>query len=138
MYPLLSDRSNIVVIADEAHCSQYGFAAKEIDVKDEQGNVGKRTAYGFAKYVRDVSPNATFLGFTEPLIESTDVNTPAIFAITLMCDIAQAVEDGATVKIYYELPCQSQVDDEGRRIDRTTWTDLEEEELSVTQKAKAK
>ncbi|WP_204264967.1 hypothetical protein, partial [Escherichia coli] len=63
VYELLSERSNIIVIADEAHRSQYGFSAKEVDVKDEQGNViGKRTVYGFAKYMRDALPNATYLG----------------------------------------------------------------------------
>ncbi len=141
MYPLLSDRSNIVVIADEAHRSQYGFAAKEIDVKDEQGNVvGKRTAYGFAKYVRDALPNATFLGFTGTPIESTDVNTPAIFGNYVdVYDIAQAVEDGATVKIYYESRlAKVKLDDEGRELIEQLDRDLEEEELSVTQKAKAK
>lgn len=65
IYELLSDRTNIVVIADEAHRSQYGFSAKEVDVKDSEGNVtGKRTVYGFAKYMRDALPNATYLGFT--------------------------------------------------------------------------
>jgi type I restriction enzyme R subunit len=64
IYELLSDRTNIVVIADEAHRSQYGFSAKEVDVKDSEGNVtGKRTVYGFAKYMRDALPNATYLGF---------------------------------------------------------------------------
>ncbi len=59
VYEQLSDRTNIVVIADEAHRSQYGFNAKEVDVKDEDGKVvGKRTVYGFAKYMRDALPNA--------------------------------------------------------------------------------
>ncbi len=80
IYELLSDRTNIVVIADEAHRSQYGFSAKEVDVKDSEGNVtGKRTVYGFAKYMRDALPNATYLGFTGTPIEKTDVNTPAVF-----------------------------------------------------------
>lgn len=70
IYELLSDRTNIVVIADEAHRSQYGFSAKEVDVKDSEGNVtGKRTVYGFAKYMRDALPNATYLGFTGTPIE---------------------------------------------------------------------
>ncbi len=93
----------------------------EIDVKDEQGNVvGKRTAYGFAKYVRDALPNATFLGFTGTPIESTDVNTPAIFSNYVdVYDIAQAVEDGATVKIYYESRlAKVKLDDEGRELIR--------------------
>ncbi len=57
LYPQLSPRSNIVVIADEAHRSQYGFKAKQVNIKDENGVIiGKRTAYGFAKYIRDASP----------------------------------------------------------------------------------
>ncbi|WP_180159896.1 DEAD/DEAH box helicase family protein, partial [Acinetobacter sp. YH12062] len=72
VYEQLSDRTNIVVIADEAHRSQYGFNAKEVDVKDEDGKVvGKRTVYGFAKYMRDALPNATYLGFTGTPIEKT-------------------------------------------------------------------
>jgi type I restriction enzyme R subunit len=104
IYELLSDRTNIVVIADEAHRSQYGFSAKEVDVKDSEGNVtGKRTVYGFAKYMRDALPNATYLGFTGTPIEKTDVNTPAVFGNYVdIYDISQAVEDGATVRIFYE------------------------------------
>ena len=70
VYEMLSTRSNIVVIADEAHRTQYGFRAKTIDEKDEAGNViGKRVVYGFAKYLRDALPNATYLGFTGTPIE---------------------------------------------------------------------
>lgn len=92
------------MIADEAHRSQYGFNAKEVDVKDESGKVvGKRTVYGFAKYMRDALPNATYLGFTGTPIEKTDVNTPAVFGNYVdIYDISQAVEDGATVRIFYE------------------------------------
>src|SRR5690606_29180152 len=104
VFEMLSDRRNIVVIADEAHRTQYGFHAKTVDVKDDQGNIkGSKTVYGFAKYLRDALPNATYLGFTGTPIESTDVNTPAVFGNYIdIYDIAQAVEDGATVKIYYE------------------------------------
>ena len=64
---------------------------------------GKRLAYGFAKYLRDALPNATFIGFTGTPVESTDINTPAVFGNYIdMYDVAQAVEDGATVRIYYE------------------------------------
>jgi type I restriction enzyme R subunit len=103
-YPLLSDRRNVVVIADEAHRSQYGFKAREVDVKDSEGNIiGKKTAYGFAKYLRDALPNATFIGFTGTPVELDDKNTPAVFGDYVdVYDIAQAVEDGATVRIYYE------------------------------------
>ena len=103
-YDRLTERRNVIVIADEAHRSQYGFEAKLIDTKDESGKVtGKRKAYGFAKYIRDALPNATFIGFTGTPVESTDINTPAVFGNYIdVYDVAQAVEDGATVKIYYE------------------------------------
>jgi len=84
-YPLLSDRRNIVVIADEAHRSQYDF----ID--------------GFARHMRDALPNASFIGFTGTPIELTDKNTRAVFGDYIsVYDIQRAVEDGATVPIYYE------------------------------------
>ncbi|MEW6028355.1 MAG: type I restriction endonuclease subunit R [Chloroflexota bacterium] len=82
---VLSDRHNIVVIADEAHRSQYDF----ID--------------GYARHMRDSLPNASFIGFTGTPIEHTDANTRAVFGdYVSIYDIQQAVEDGATVKIYYE------------------------------------
>ncbi len=104
IYPLLSDRRNIVVIADEAHRSQYGFKPREVDIKDADGNiVGKKTAYGFAKYMRDALPNATFIGFTGTPVELDDKNTQTVFGGYVdVYDISQAVEDGATVRIYYE------------------------------------
>ena len=104
VFDTLSERENIVVLADEAHRTHYGFKAKTVDDKDEHGNViGKKTVYGFAKYMRDALPNATYIGFTGTPIESTDVNTPAVFGNYIdVYDIAQAVEDGATVRIYYE------------------------------------
>ncbi len=84
IYELLSDRTNIVVIADEAHRSQYGFSAKEVDVKDSEGNVtGKRTVYGFAKYMRDALPNATYLGFTGTPIEKRTL-THLLFSVTTL------------------------------------------------------
>ncbi len=83
--PLLSERRNIVVIADEAHRSQYDF----ID--------------GFARHMRDALPNASFIGFTGTPIELTDKNTRAVFGDYIsVYDIQRAVEDGATVPIYYE------------------------------------
>jgi type I restriction enzyme R subunit len=95
-FPLLSDRRNVIVIADEAHRSQYGFRAK---VDQKTGEI----AYGFAKYLRDALPNASFIGFTGTPIEATDVNTPAVFGDYIdIYDISRAVEDGATVPIYYE------------------------------------
>ncbi len=95
-YPMLSDRRNIVVIADEAHRSQYGFGAQ---VKRTTGEI----SYGFAKYLRDGLPNAAFIGFTGTPIENGDVSTPAVFGDYIdIYDISRAVEDGATVPIYYE------------------------------------
>ncbi|MCL2723744.1 MAG: type I restriction endonuclease subunit R [Polyangiaceae bacterium] len=82
---LLSDRSNVVVIADEAHRSQYDF----ID--------------GFARHMRDALPNASFIGFTGTPIEAADKSTRAVFGDYIsIYDIQRAVEDGATVPIYYE------------------------------------
>lgn len=103
-FPQLSERRNIVVIADEAHRTQYGFEAKMKFLKDKAGNeVGTRIAYGFAKHMHDALPNATFIGFTGTPVESTDKNTQAVFGDYVdIYDIAQAVEDGATVPIYYE------------------------------------
>lgn len=84
-YPILSERRNIVVIADEAHRSQYDF----VD--------------GFARHMRDALPNASFIGFTGTPIEQTDANTRAVFGDYIsVYDIQRAVIDGATVPIYYE------------------------------------
>ena len=95
-YPVLTDRRNVVVIADEAHRSQYGFQAK---VERKTGDI----SYGFAKYLRDGLPKASFIGFTGTPIEKDDVNTPAVFGEYIdVYDISRAVEDGATVPIYYE------------------------------------
>ena len=95
-YPVLTDRRNVVVIADEAHRSQYGFRAK---VERKTGEI----SYGFAKYLRDALPNASFIGFTGTPIEQEDVNTPAVFGEYIdVYDISRGVEDGATVPIYYE------------------------------------
>lgn len=92
----LTTRSNVVVIADEAHRSQYGFKAK---VDSKTGDI----SYGFAKYMRDALPNASFIGFTGTPIEADDVNTPAVFGNYIdVYDISRGVEDGATVPIYYE------------------------------------
>ncbi len=92
----LSDRGNIVVIADEAHRSHYGFSAK---LDKRSGEV----RYGMAKYLRDALPNASFIGFTGTPIELDDKSTPAVFGDYIdKYDILRAVEDHATVPIYYE------------------------------------
>jgi type I restriction enzyme R subunit len=150
VYEQLSDRRNIVVIADEAHRTQYGFSAKTIDAKDGEGNVvGKKIVYGFAKYMRDALPNATYLGFTGTPIENTDVNTPAVFGNYVdIYDIAQAVEDGATVRIYYESRlAKVNLSEEGKKLVAELDDELDDAETqglassqtySSSQKAKAK
>src|SRR2546427_4215864 len=97
-HPLLSPRDNVVVIADEAHRSQYGFSAKILDRKDKT-----LITYGYAKYLRDALPKASFIGFTGTPIEKADRSTPAVFGKYVdTYDIEQAVNDGATVRIFYE------------------------------------
>lgn len=141
VYERLSERSNIVVIADEAHRSQYGFGAREVDVRDKDGHVtGKRTVYGFAKYLRDALPNATYLGFTGTPIEKTDVNTPAVFGHYVdIYDISQAVEDGATVRIFYESRlAKIAISEEGRHLIEAFDNEFSDDELTLTQTERAK
>ena len=141
VFETLSTRENIIVIADEAHRTQYGFSAKTVDDKDESGNViGKKIVYGFAKYMRDALPNATYLGFTGTPIESTDVNTPAVFGNYVdIYDIAQAVEDGATVRIFYESRlAKVKLTEEGKELVDELDDELDQEDLTSTQKAKSK
>jgi len=95
-FPMLTDRTNIVVIADEAHRSQYGFRA----VLDKKSGKYK---YGFAKHLRDALPFATFVGFTGTPVQRDDKDTRAVFGdYVSIYDIQDAVDDGATVPIYYE------------------------------------
>lgn len=91
----ISERSNIYIIADEAHRSQYGLDAK----LDAEGN----SKYGYAKHIRDALPNANYIGFTGTPIDFDDKSTTAVFGNYIdTYDMTRAVEDGATVKIYYE------------------------------------
>lgn len=141
VYETLSERENIVVIADEAHRTQYGFKGKTVDDKDEFGNViGKKTVYGFAKYMRDALPNATYIGFTGTPIENSDVNTPAVFGNYIdVYDIAQAVEDGATVRIFYESRlAKVSLTEEGKKLVQDLDDELDGETLTDTQMAKSK
>lgn len=141
VYEPLTHRRNVVVIADEAHRTQYGFKAKTVDEKDARGNVtGKKIVYGFAKYLRDALPNATYLGFTGTPIEKTDINTTAVFGNYVdVYDIAQAVEDGATKKIYYESRlAKVSLSEEGKRLIADLDEELDQDELTETQKAKTK
>ena len=143
VYEQLSDRSNIVVIVDEAHRTQYGFEAKVLDEvdKDTKEVIGQRIAYGFAKYLRDALPDATYIGFTGTPIESDDVNTPQVFGNYVdKYDIRDAVEDGATVKIIYESRlAKVTLTEEGTQLLKQFDEELQEdEEVSDRQKAKSK
>ncbi len=101
-FPILSERRNIIVIADEAHRSQYGFDAKFRE-REIEGQKITEISYGFAKYMRDGLPNASFIGFTGTPVELDDRSTPAVFGDYIdIYDIEQAVNDGVTVKIFYE------------------------------------
>lgn len=122
-YPLLSDRRNIVVIADEAHRSQYDF----ID--------------GFARHLRDALPNASFIGFTATPLEVGDRSTPAIFGDYIdVYDIQRAVEDGNTVRIFYEgrLAKIALKDEERPKIDPDFEEVTEEEDVPTKEKLKSK
>ena len=141
VYETLTDRSNVIVIADEAHRTQYGFKAKTVEVRNEADEViGSEIKYGFAKYLSDALPNATYLGFTGTPIEATDINTPAVFGNYVdVYDIAQAVEDGATVRIFYESRlAKVELSEEGRKLISSLDKELETEELDEVQQAKAK
>ena len=122
-FELLSNRRNIVVIADEAHRSQYDFMD------------------GFAKHMRDALPNASFIGFTGTPIENTDKNTQAVFGDYIdVYDIQQAVEDGATVRIFYEnrLAKINLKEDEKPRVDEEFEELTESEEQTDRQKLKSR
>ncbi|EWC39443.1 type I restriction endonuclease subunit R [Stutzerimonas stutzeri] len=102
-FPVLSTRSNIVVVADEAHRTQYGFSAslKVQDVKVAEASA--RYQVGYAQHLRDALPNATFVAFTGTPVSSEDRDTRAVFGDYIhVYDMQQAKEDGATVAIYYE------------------------------------
>lgn len=132
-YPVLTDRRNVVVMADEAHRSQYGFKARI----EKSGDM----AYGFAKHMRDALPNASFIGFTGTPIEQDDVNTPAVFGHYIdIYDISRAVEDGATVPIYYEsrLARIELLEDEKPKIDSEIEALTEDEAATEQERLKRK
>lgn len=136
VFDMLSDRKNIIVVADEAHRSQYGFGAKTV-MKDGEAT----TKYGFAKYLRDALPNASFIGFTGTPIEKEDASTPAVFGNYIdVYDIEQAVEDGATVRIYYEsrLAKIHLKPEEAKQLDAEVEAITEGEESTAREKAIAK
>jgi type I restriction enzyme R subunit len=147
-FPLLSDRHNIVVIADEAHRTQYGFEAKlkTVKVKPVPGGIGRadtglaaarapefeptdRPKYqvGYAQHLRDALPNATFVAFTGTPVSGEDRDTRAVFGDYIsVYDMQQAKEDGATVAIYYE----SRLAKLGLKADELATIDDEVDELA--------
>ena len=99
----LSERRNIIVMADEAHRSQYGLTEKVVVRQKESGEVEAKTVIGTARIIRDSLPNATYIGFTGTPISSKDRSTREVFGDYIdIYDMTQAVEDGATRPVYYE------------------------------------
>ncbi len=99
----LSERRNIIVMADEAHRSQYGLTEKVVVRQKEDGEVEAKTIIGTARIIRDSLPNATYIGFTGTPISSKDRSTREVFGDYIdIYDMTQAVEDGATRPVYYE------------------------------------
>jgi type I restriction enzyme R subunit len=137
-YPQLTDRRNVIVIADEAHRSQYGLKARIVKSKDKDE---AHIAYGFAKHLRDGLPNASFIGFTGTPIDHDDKSTQRVFGEYIdVYDIQRAVEDGATVKILYEgrLAKIELNDAERPKIDPDFEDVTEGEELNVKEKLKSR
>lgn len=133
-HPILNDRYNLVVISDEAHRSQYGFATR-LDTKTGQYKVG------YAKLLRDALPNATFIGFTGTPIEAGDRDTRTVFGdYVSIYDIQDAVDDGATVPIYYESRL-AKIDinqaDIATLSDKVEEVVEDEEDIEVREKAKS-
>lgn len=133
-HPLLSDRSNIVVISDEAHRSQYGMKGR-LDTK-----TGKYV-FGYAKHLRDALANATFIGFTGTPIALEDKDTRAVFGdYVSIYDIQDAVDDGATVPIFYESRLakldvnQAEIDALNAQVDEVI---EDEEDLTAREKTKS-
>jgi len=101
--PVLSDRKNIIVMADEAHRGQYGLTEKIKTIRDEQGNLIAHRTIGTARIIRDSLPNASYIGFTGTPISREDRSTIEVFGDYIdVYDMTQAVEDGATRPVYYE------------------------------------
>jgi type I restriction enzyme R subunit len=137
-FPQLSDRRNIVVMADEAHRSQYGFKARRTTDKETGED---RYSYGFARNIRDALPNASFIGFTGTPVELNDKNTKAVFGDYIsIYDIQRAVHDQATVPIYYEARVikLSFEDAAIESIDADFENVTEQEEVTTQEKLKTK
>lgn len=148
IFPVLSDRHNIVVIADEAHRTQYGFDAKLKEVKLQENKIAEASAQyitkyqvGYAQHLRDALPNATFVAFTGTPVSSEDRDTRSVFGDYIhIYDMQQAKEDGATVAIYYEsrLAKLSLKTEELPHIDDEVDELAEDEEESQQSKLKSK
>lgn len=133
-HPVLSKRTNIVVISDEAHRSQYG-------IKPTLDKKTGKYVYGYAKHLRDALPNASFIGFTGTPIAFEDKDTRGVFGeYVSVYDIADAVEDGATVPIYYESRRarldlnKAEIDELNAEVDEV----VEDEEVESREKTKGK
>ena len=134
-HPVLSDRKNVVVISDEAHRSQYGLKAR-LDTKTGQ------YVYGYAKHMRDALPNASFIGFTGTPIALDDKDTRGVFGeYVSVYDIQDAVDDQATVQIYYESRLakldinQAKIDELNQDVDEVI---EDEEDVAARENAKSK
>lgn len=132
--PALTERRNVIVIADEAHRSQYGFSG-QINYDNDENNI----SYGYAKHLRDALPNASYIGFTGTPIASADKNTQAVFGHYIdVYDMTQAVKDGATVKIYYESRIIPLNLPEGVKVDDIVEDIIEEQDADYQTKTKQK
>lgn len=131
----LTERRNVIVMADEAHRSQYGFSGR----LTQQGDEDFVMKYGYAKYLRDALPNASYIGFTGTPIASTDKSTKAVFGNYIdVYDMTQAVQDGSTVKIFYESRIIPLALPEGLNLDEHVAEIMEDQEEYVVSKSKSK
>ncbi len=133
-YPVLTKRRNVVVIVDEAHRSQYGF---EAEIQEHRRRA--RVNFGFAKHMRDGLPQASYIGFTGTPIELADKNTPAVFGDYIdIYDMTQAVEDKATVQIFYEsrLAMIELPEQEKEELDREAEAVFKEQEIDESARGK--
>lgn len=130
----LSERRNIIVMADEAHRGQYGFNEKIVISENEKGEKEARTIIGNARIIHDALPNATFIGFTGTPISKKDKNTREVFGDYIdVYDMTQAVEDGATRPVYYESRVvQLKLDKNTLELIDSTYDILEEQSDAVT------
>ena len=130
----LSERRNIVVMADEAHRGQYGFEEKLVIKENDQGEEEAHTMVGNARIIREALPNATYVGFTGTPISAKDRNTREVFGDYIdVYDMTQAVEDGATRPVYYESRViQLHLDKDTLALIDATYDALEQESDPLT------